>query len=155
MSLILILNLNFIIMAQVFYEVVEPYSVEQMFALVNDIAKYPEFVPDCIASGIIKKQDNIIAAFIEVEKFGFKKSFTTLNQLNEPNSIDITLLEGPFKHLTGQWLFTPIEQNRSKISFRLDFEFKNKLLDLTFTPVFKEVMTNMVNAFSQRARKIY
>ncbi|WP_294832658.1 type II toxin-antitoxin system RatA family toxin [uncultured Gilliamella sp.] len=155
MSLILILNLNFIIMAQVFYEVVEPYSVEQMFALVNDIAKYPEFVPDCIASGIIKKQDNIIAAFIEVEKFGFKKSFTTLNQLNEPNSIDITLLEGPFKHLTGQWLFTPIEQNRSKISFRLDFEFKNKLLDLTFTPVFKEVMTNMVNAFSQRARQIY
>ncbi|MCX8601257.1 MULTISPECIES: type II toxin-antitoxin system RatA family toxin [unclassified Gilliamella] len=155
MSLILILNLNFIIMAQVFYEVVEPYSVEQMFALVNDIAKYPEFVPDCIASGIIKKQDNIIAAFIEVEKFGFKKSFTTLNQLNEPNSIDLTLLEGPFKHLTGQWLFTPIEQNRSKISFRLDFEFKNKLLDLTFTPVFKEVMTNMVNAFSQRARQIY
>ncbi|MCX8639492.1 MULTISPECIES: type II toxin-antitoxin system RatA family toxin [unclassified Gilliamella] len=155
MSLILILNLNFIIMAQVFYEVVEPYSVEQMFALVNDIAKYPEFVPDCIASGIIKKQDNIIAAFIEVEKFGFKKSFTTLNQLNEPNSIDITLLEGPFKHLTGQWLFTPIEQNRCKISFRLDFEFKNKLLDLTFTPVFKEVMTNMVNAFSQRARQIY
>lgn len=155
MSLILILNLNFIIMAQVFYEVVEPYSVEQMFALVNDIAKYPEFVPDCIASGIIKKQDNIIAAFIEVEKFGFKKSFTTLNQLNEPNSIDITLLEGPFKHLSGQWQFTPIEQNRSKISFRLDFEFKNKLLDLTFTPVFKEVMTNMVNAFSQRARQIY
>lgn len=155
MSLILILNLNFIIMAQVFYEVVEPYSVEQMFALVNDIAKYPEFVPDCIASGIIKKQDNIIAAFIEVEKFGFKKSFTTLNQLNEPNSIDITLLEGPFKHLTGQWLFTSIEQNRCKISFRLDFEFKNKLLDLTFTPVFKEVMTNMVNAFSQRARQIY
>jgi ribosome-associated toxin RatA of RatAB toxin-antitoxin module len=126
-----------------------------MFALVNDIEKYPEFIPDCIATGIIKKQDNIIAAFIEVEKFGFKKSFTTLNQINEPNSIDITLLEGPFKQLSGRWQFVKITENQSKISFNLDFEFKNKLLDMTFSPVFKEVMNGMVNAFSKRARQIY
>jgi ribosome-associated toxin RatA of RatAB toxin-antitoxin module len=142
-------------MVHVFREVIEPYSIEQMFALVNDIEKYPEFIPDCIATGIIKKQDNIIAAFIEVEKFGFKKSFTTLNQINEPNSIDITLLEGPFKQLSGRWQFVKITENQSKISFNLDFEFKNKLLDMTFSPVFKEVMNGMVNAFSKRARQIY
>ncbi|OCG37551.1 ubiquinone-binding protein [Gilliamella sp. Imp1-6] len=142
-------------MAHVFHEVIEPYSIEQMFALVNDIEKYPEFIPDCIASGIIRKQDNIMAAFIEVEKFGFKKSFTTLNRANEPNSIDMTLLEGPFKKLSGCWQFVKITENQSKISFNLDFEFKNKLLDMTFTPVFKEIMTSMVNAFSKRARQIY
>ncbi|OCG56892.1 ubiquinone-binding protein [Gilliamella sp. Occ3-1] len=142
-------------MAHVFHEVIEPYSIEQMFALVNDIEKYPEFIPDCIASGIIRKQDNIMAAFIEVEKFGFKKSFTTLNRANEPNSIDMTLLEGPFKQLSGRWQFVKITENQSKISFNLDFEFKNKLLDMTFTPVFKEIMTSMVNAFSKRARQIY
>lgn len=142
-------------MAHIFHEVIEPYSIEQMFSLVNDIERYPEFVPDCIATGIIRKQDNIIAAFIEVEKFGFKKSFTTLNQINEPNSIDLTLLEGPFKHLSGQWQFTTLSDNQSKISFSLDFEFQNKLLDMTFTPMFKDVMINMVKAFSNRARQIY
>ena len=142
-------------MAHIFHEVIEPYSIEQMFALVNDIERYPEFVPDCIATGIIRKQDNVVAAFIEVEKFGFKKSFTTLNQINEPNSIDLTLLEGPFKHLSGKWQFTILSDNQSKISFSLDFEFQNKLLDMTFTPMFKDVMINMVKAFSNRARQIY
>lgn len=153
--MLLILFFYFIIMAHIFHEVIEPYSIEQMFALVNDIEKYPEFVPDCIATGIIRKQDNIIAAFIEVEKFGFKKSFTTLNKMNEPNSIDITLLEGPFKQLSGRWQFVKITEQQSKISFNLDFEFKNKLLDITFAPVFKEVMNGMVNAFSKRAKQIY
>lgn len=142
-------------MAHIFHEVIEPYSIEQMFALVNDIERYPEFVPDCIATGIIRKQDNVVAAFIEVEKFGFKKSFTTLNQINEPHSIDLTLLEGPFKHLSGKWEFTALNDTECKISFSLDFEFQNKLLDMTMTPVFKEVMTNMVEAFSKRARQIY
>ncbi|SCB78700.1 Ribosome association toxin PasT (RatA) of the RatAB toxin-antitoxin module [Gilliamella bombicola] len=153
--MLLILLFYFIIMAHVFHEVIEPYSIEQMFALVNDIEKYPEFVPDCIATGIIRKQDNTIAAFIEVEKFGFKKSFTTLNQINEPNSIDMRLLDGPFKQLSGRWQFVEIAENKSKISLTLNFEFKNKLLGMTFTPVFKEVMTGMVNAFSKRARQIY
>ena len=151
----IILFFNFIIMAHVFHEVIEPYSIEQMFELVNDIAHYPEFVPDCIATGIISKQDNLVTAFIEVEKLGFKKSFTTINQINEPNSIELKLLEGPFKHLSGKWQFIALDETKCKISFSLDFEFKNKLLDIAFTPVFKEVMANMVNAFSQRARQIY
>ncbi|KES19176.1 ubiquinone-binding protein [Gilliamella apicola] len=142
-------------MAHVFHEVIEPYSIEQMFALVNDITLYPEFVPDCIATGIIRKQDNLMAAFIEVEKLGFKKSFTTLNKINQPHSIEMSLLDGPFKYLSGKWQFTSLGEDKSKISFELNFEFKNKLLDIAFTPVFKEVMANMVNAFSQRARQIY
>ena len=151
----LILTFNFIIMAHVFHEVIEPYSIEQMFALVNDIARYPQFVPDCIATGIISKQDNYLTAFIEVEKLGFKKSFTTINQINEPHSIDMALLDGPFKHLKGRWEFTELDGQKSKISLNLNFEFNNKLMSAVFTPIFKEVMTNMVNAFSQRARQIY
>jgi ribosome-associated toxin RatA of RatAB toxin-antitoxin module len=151
----LILTFYFIIMVQVFHEVIEPYSIQQMFALVNDIAKYPEFVPDCIATGVISKQDNLLTAFIEVEKLGFKKSFTTINQLNEPNSIDMALLDGPFKHLKGRWQFTELDAQKSKVSFSLDFEFNNKLMGAVFTPIFKDVMINMVNAFSQRARQIY
>ncbi len=144
-----------IFMTHVFHEVTEPYSIEQMFTLVNDIASYPEFVPDCIATGIISKQDNIVKAFIKVEKLGFKKSFTTINHINEPHSIDMKLVEGPFKQLLGKWRFIALSDKSCKISFSLDFEFQNKLLDLAFTPVFKEVMNNMVSAFSIRARQIY
>lgn len=142
-------------MAHVFHEVIEPYSAEKMFALVNDIVRYPEFVPDCVAADIISQQNNMIQAFIEVEKLGFKKSFTTINHLRAPHSMDMRLLEGPFKHLVGEWRFTPLSENSCKISFDLEFEFKNKLLNVAFTPIFKEVMINMVNAFTNRARQIY
>ncbi|MDF7671290.1 type II toxin-antitoxin system RatA family toxin [Orbaceae bacterium ESL0721] len=147
-------------MAHVFYEVTEPYSVRQMFALVNDVERYPDFVPDCIATGVLSKQEinqqnKMIKAFIKVEKLGFKKSFTTLNQIDEPNSIEMQLIEGPFKQLTGAWRFTELSPNSCKISFTLDFDFKNRLLDIAFTPIFKEIMSNMVNAFSRRAKQIY
>ncbi|MDF7666279.1 type II toxin-antitoxin system RatA family toxin [Orbaceae bacterium ESL0727] len=147
-------------MAHIFHETTEPYSIHQMFALVNDIDRYPEFVPDCIATGILSKQNisqqnSTIRAFIEVEKLGFKKSFTTLNHIHAPNLIDMQLIEGPFKQLSGQWRFSELSAKSSRISFSLDFEFKNKLLDIAFTPIFKEVMNNMVNAFSLRARQLY
>ncbi|XKM13260.1 type II toxin-antitoxin system RatA family toxin [Orbaceae bacterium ac157xtp] len=142
-------------MAHVFYEIEESYSVEQMFNLVNDIASYPQFVPDCTNAGVLQKQDNLITAFIEVEKLGFKKKFTTINRLTPFTCIEMALIEGPFKHLNGVWNFTPLAENRCKISFELDFDLKNKVLNVTFTPLFKEVMKNMVAAFSHQAKKRY
>ncbi|WP_392563039.1 type II toxin-antitoxin system RatA family toxin [Orbus sturtevantii] len=142
-------------MTRVFYEITEPYSTEQMFDLVNDINAYPQFVPDCASAGVIRQQDNIVQAYIEVEKLGFKKKFITLNKLNTPHSMEMTLIDGPFSQLSGTWRFTPLSENRCKISFDLTFEFKNKLLDIAFTPLFKELMENMVKAFSDRARHVY
>lgn len=142
-------------MTHVFYEITEPYSVNQMFDLVNDIDSYSQFVPDCASAGVLQKQDNLIKAFIEVEKLGFKKKFITLNRLTEPSSIEMGLIDGPFNQLVGNWTFTAISENECKISFDLTFQFKNKLLDITFTPLFKELMGNMVKAFSQRAKQVY
>ena len=133
-------------MTHIYHEIMEPYSAQQMFDLVNDINSYPQFVPDCIDTGVLH---------IEVEKFGFKKRFTTLNRLKEPSKIEITLIDGPFKKLVGAWTFTPISENQSKITFDLTFEFNSKLLDMTFTPIFKDIMKNMVIAFSNRAKQLY
>lgn len=142
-------------MTQVFYEIKEPYSAQQMFDLVNDIDSYPQFVPDCVNAGIIDKQDNLVRAYLEVEKLGFRKQFTTINRLNSPHSIEMSLVEGPFKKLTGEWSFIAISENQSIIRFSLDFEFKSKIMDITFTPIFRDVMQNMVKAFSSRAKKVY
>ncbi|PXY95898.1 type II toxin-antitoxin system RatA family toxin [Frischella perrara] len=142
-------------MTHIYHEIMEPYSAQQMFDLVNDINAYPQFVPDCIDTGVLQRDDNLLLAYIEVEKFGFKKRFTTLNRLKEPSKIEITLIDGPFKKLVGAWTFTPISENQSKITFDLTFEFNSKLLDMTFTPIFKDIMKNMVIAFSNRAKQLY
>lgn len=155
MPQLFIFNLCFKFMTHVFYEITEPYSAKKMFDLVNDIDAYPKFIPDCVDAGILLRQENVIQAYIEVEKLGFRKKFITLNKLFEPYRIEISLIEGPFKKLTGNWNFTEITENKCKISFNLIFEFKNKLLDITFTPLFKELMENMVKQFSSRAKQIY
>lgn len=142
-------------MTHIYHEIMEPYSAQQMFDLVNDINAYPQFVPDCIDTGVLQRDDNLLLAYIEVEKFGFKKRFTTLNRIKEPSKIEITLIDGPFKKLIGAWTFTPISENQSKITFDLTFEFNSKLLDMTFTPIFKDIMKNMVIAFSNRAKQLY
>ncbi|WP_392559306.1 type II toxin-antitoxin system RatA family toxin [Orbus mooreae] len=142
-------------MTQVFYEIKEPYSAQQMFDLVNDIDAYPQFVPDCVGAGITDKQDNLVRAYLEVAKLGFRKQFTTINRLNAPDTIEMALIEGPFKKLTGKWSFISLSENECMIRFSLDFEFKSKIMDITFTPIFKEVMQNMVKAFSTRAKKVY
>lgn len=142
-------------MTHIYHEIMEPYSAQQMFDLVNDINAYPQFVPDCNDTGVLQRDENLLLAYIEVEKFGFKKRFTTLNRLKEPSKIEITLIDGPFKKLVGAWTFTPISENQSKITFDLTFEFNSKLLDMTFTPIFKDIMKNMVIAFSNRAKQLY
>ncbi|WP_392566803.1 type II toxin-antitoxin system RatA family toxin [Utexia brackfieldae] len=142
-------------MPQICYSVSESYSTKQLFDLVNDINAYSQFVPDCIHSGILSQQDNVITAFIEVEKLGIRKRFITKNTLIEHTKIMIELVDGPFSRLSGYWSFTPLDDQRCNIGLNLNFEFKSKLIELAFSRIFKEIMTNMVDAFSKRAKQVY
>lgn len=137
------------------YSLIEPYHQTQLYTLVNDINAYPEFVPDCIQSGIVQEQGNRLIAFIEVAKLGFHKRFITQNTLTAPKQIDITLVEGPFRYLNGSWKFIPITQLSCQVMFDLQFEFKNRVLEYALTPIFREIMYNMVHAFSVRAKQVY
>ena len=142
-------------MTRVFYQITENHPADKMFDLVNNIDVYPEFVPGCVNAKILDNKDNQIRACLEVEKLGFRKRFTTLNTLTPSSSIEMSLIDGPFRTLHGIWTFTPLSETSCRISFDLTFEFKNRILDLTFTPIFKELMENMVKAFSNRARLVY
>lgn len=143
-------------MSVLHYAVIEPYSTQQIFALVNDIETYPQFIPDCMQSGIVARNNsNELIAFIEVAKLGFRKRFITKNKFYVDNSIDIELVEGPFSYLSGRWQFIALDESRCKVIFDLQFQFKNKLLECAFAPLFRDIMRNMVLAFSRRAREIY
>ena len=129
-------------MPQISRSALVPFSAEQMFKLVNDVLTYPDFLPEMIAS-------------VQVSKAGISKTFTTHNFLKTNERVDMRLVDGPFRKLTGGWVFTALDDNACKVEFQLDFEFTNKLIELAFGRIFKELTNNMVQAFTQRAKEIY
>ncbi len=136
-------------------ELIVPYSCEQMFNLVNDIERYPEFLDWCYSAKIIEYTANEIVAELTISYSGIDKSFTTTNTLVSSNKIMMNLVEGPFKHLTGTWDFIAINNQGCKVEFKLDFEFSNYFVSLMFGKVFQEIAERIVNNFSQRAQDIY
>ncbi|MCR3756047.1 MAG: ribosome association toxin RatA [Sodalis sp. Psp] len=131
-----------------------PYSTEQMFALVNDISAYSNFIPGC-TSRVIEKDDSGLIAEMNISQVGISKSFITRNIITENHGIVMCLVEGPFRSLSGDWRFIPLSDRTSTIEFHLDFEFKNKLIDMAFGHIFKNVANNIVMAFTCRAKEIY
>ncbi|EKM0378081.1 type II toxin-antitoxin system RatA family toxin [Cronobacter turicensis] len=142
-------------MPQISRTALVPYSAEQMYKLVNDVKSYPEFLPGCVGSRVLESSPGQMTAAVEVSKAGISKTFTTRNTLISNQSILMHLVDGPFKKLMGGWKFTPLTENACQIEFNLDFEFTNKLIELAFGRVFKELASSMVQAFSQRAKEVY
>lgn len=131
------------------------FSVEQMYQLINDIAAYPQFIPDCGDSKIISEDKHEMVAGLLVAKGGLKKWFTTKNTLISNSEVKMTLVDGPFKTLTGSWQLTALSEEACKISLHLDYEFSSKVFDLAFGRVFNSLANNMVQAFTQRAKEVY
>ncbi len=131
------------------------YSADAMFNLVNDVASYPEFLPNCAGSTILESSDNLMVASVQIAKGGINKSFTTRNSITLNERIDMELVDGPFDLLTGGWQFVPLDENASKVILELDYQFSSKLIEMAFGSVFKEVANNMVAAFTERAKVIY
>ncbi|ELY4576212.1 type II toxin-antitoxin system RatA family toxin [Cronobacter turicensis] len=142
-------------MPQISRTALVPYSAEQMYKLVNDVKSYPEFLPGCVGSRVLESSPSQMTAAVEVSKAGISKTFTTRNTLISNQSILMHLVDGPFKKLMGGWKFTPLTEDACQIEFNLDFEFTNKLIELAFGRVFKELASSMVQAFSQRAKEVY
>ena len=132
-----------------------PYSVEQMFGLVNDVEAYPEFLPHCRSARVLERRDREVKARIELAKGALHKSFTTLNRLDEPTRIEMRLVDGPFRHLQGGWLFTGEGGQGTRVALDLEFEFSNRLVALALGPIFNQLANSLVDAFVGRARAIY
>ncbi|MBE2294682.1 MAG: type II toxin-antitoxin system RatA family toxin [Phycisphaerales bacterium] len=131
------------------------YSAADMYALVNDVESYPQFLPWCRSTRVDHDTEDEVRATIEMAKGGVHKRFTTVNRVQKNKMINIRLLEGPFKRLEGYWRFEPLRANACKISLDMEFEFSNQLLRMAVEPVFKQIANSLVDAFCQRAVELY
>jgi len=131
------------------------HTAEQMFELVNDVARYPEFLPWCSASEVISQTDDEMVATLHVAKGGLKYSFTTRNRLVKPTELVMELVEGPFSALKGGWKFQPLSDEACKVSLDLNFDFSGKLTGIAMAKVFNQVAATMVDAFVSRADDVY
>jgi ribosome-associated toxin RatA of RatAB toxin-antitoxin module len=142
-------------MAVVEKSVLAPYSAAQMFALVDDVEAYPQFLPWCGGTSVSPVDDSTVHATVHIDYHHIKHSFTTENVRQVPGRIDMTLKNGPFRTLDGCWLFIPLSDSACKIELRLHYEFSSKLLEKAVGPVFHYIANSFVDAFVHRAEKIY
>jgi len=132
-----------------------PYSPTEMFALVDDIDSYPEFLPWCSKARVVSRSDDEVCASISISKSGVDKTFVTCNRNQKNKMIEMRLKEGPFKHLQGYWRFDPLGDEGCKVSLDLEFEFSSRVLGMVIGPVFNQVANSLVDSFQQRAVDVY
>lgn len=132
-----------------------PYGAEQLFDLVADVERYPEFLPWCVGARIRERTDNTITADLLIGFRMIRERFTSKVVLDRPGRIDVAYSEGPFRYLTNHWLFIPQEDGSCVIDFFVDFEFHSRMLQKIIGMLFNEAVRRMVGAFESRARALY
>ena len=133
-----------------------PYRPEQLFDLVADIERYPEFLPWCLAARIRQREPNLIVADLVIGFRVIRERFTSRVTLDRPAlQIDVAYTEGPFKYLKNHWEFHPVAEAGCRIDFHVEFEFKSAILQKLMGVVFHEAVRRMVAAFEARARQLY
>lgn len=142
-------------MAQVDKTVLVEYACDQMFSLVRDVEQYPRFLPWCSAASVDATQSQVTRATVNIDYHGVRTSFSTENTHEPPRSIEIRLLQGPFRQLHGSWRFAPLGESACKIQLRLSYEFSNRLLEKLVGPVFNFIANSLVDAFVRRAQQLY
>ncbi len=142
-------------MALVEKSVLLPFSAEQMFVLVDNVAEYPQFLPWCGGTSVTVLDEDKIQATVHINYHHVKQSFTTENVRVVAKRIDMKLIKGPFKMLEGSWHFIALTPSACKIEFRLNYEFSNKLLETIVGPVFHYIAHTFVEAFVKRAELVY
>lgn len=131
-----------------------PYSCAQMYALVDDIEHYPDFLPHCSGTRVLYRDEDEVQATVSISAVGMQKSFTTKNRLQLNKMIEIRLVDGPFSHLEGFWRFDPTETG-CQVSFDLEFEFSSRMVSMMISPIFEEVLKQIFDAFHTRADEVY
>lgn len=132
-----------------------PYTQQEMFALVNDVDTYPQFLPWCNGAESTVCGDNEVQARIDFSVKGVSKSFTTRNRLIGNEAILMQLVDGPFSRLEGRWRFEPLGDAGCKISLNLEYAFSSKVVSMVTGPVFNKIASTLVDSFQKRAVEVY
>ena len=125
---------------------------DEVYRLVEDVARYPEFVPGCTSAEVLSSAEREMVARLAVRRGPLRTHFTTRNHLDPGRGVHMELVDGPFKVLDGRWQFIPVGANGCRIEFRLRFQFSSTLKATLFEPLFEETVTELVRAFVRRAQ---
>ena len=142
-------------MPEVVKSVLVPYSAEQMFGLVDDVRRYPEFLPWCSGVEVAQHDERVLRATLQISYRGIQQRFTTVNMKVPPRSMTVQLVEGPFRALDGEWCFSDLNGRGCKVGFSLHYEFSNRVLAALVGPVFGYIADTLVEAFVKRAGQVY
>ncbi len=132
------------------------YSPAEMYQLVNNVADYASFLPWCRSSTVKSESDTEMLASVEIAKGVLNKTFTTKNRLHKDHRIELQLIDGPFKNLSGYWQFDPLKtENACKVNLELDFEFDSGMMSIAARPIFTQIANSLVDSFCKRAVEVY
>lgn len=138
-----------------------PYTPQQLYSLVADIEKYPEFLPWCVGARIRERKANVLTADMVIGFKMIREKFTSRVTLSAPGEqgpegrIDVAYVDGPMRHMQNRWVFLPNADGSTTIDFYVDFEFRSKLLQKLIGALFHEAVRRMVAAFDARAKALY
>lgn len=134
------------------------YTPAEMYALVTDVARYPEFLPWCSHARVLSETETGMTAEVGIALKGVKQSFTTRNEHVPDREVRLHLVDGPFSRLEGDWRFTPLgdgTQRACRVDLKLDYGFSSTLLAAVVGPVFDRIAASMVDAFVKRAEQVH
>lgn len=132
-----------------------PYTAEQLFDLVIDIEKYPQFLPWCLGARINTRKGHYLEADVIVGYKMFREVFSSRVHMIRPNAIEVEYLKGPMRHLHNKWVFTDLGKDRCEVDFYVDFSLSSKLFESLVDQFFHKALVKMIEAFEQRAKVLY
>ncbi|MCI2807589.1 type II toxin-antitoxin system RatA family toxin [Eoetvoesiella caeni] len=135
--------------------VLVPYSCAQMFDLVADVEKYPEFMPWCGGASVQSQDEHGMQASITISIAGIRQTFTTRNEHQYPSQITFHLVDGPFSALTGKWQFQELAEDACKVVYTMEYAFSSRALEMVVGPVFNRIASSFIDSFTQRAQACY
>ena len=132
-----------------------PFTPAQMFALVADVERYPEFLPWCVATRIRSREERVFTADLVAAFAAFREQYTSRVNLNpDEGVIVIDYLQGPFEHLSNRWQFVGVPEG-CEVDFDIDFRFRSKTLETLISGMFTKAIRKMTASFEQRAHQLY
>jgi ribosome-associated toxin RatA of RatAB toxin-antitoxin module len=141
-------------MKRIIRSAIVQHAAGQMFALVDDIESYPQFLPWCVAAAVQDRTADAVTATLSIGVRGLRTSFTTRNENRPGEAIDMRLVQGPFRRFAAAWRFKPLSGEASGIEFSLEYELSGPLARM-LSPLLEHIADTMVDAFTRRAREVY
>ncbi len=131
------------------------YPREFIYNIVADVEKYPQFIPWLSKVKVLSKEENKTNYEISVDFKVITETFSTMDIFYPHDKIEISLIEGPFKHLYNTWTFKSVSDNMTQVTFSIEFEFKSKVLGILFSNLFVQAQKKILEAFNERAKELY